>query len=58
MGGNIDARTPSSKLWKLAKALEKHSPQVEKCNVVVGPNGHIPHSDRAADDLITGRLAG
>ncbi|GFV33051.1 probable RNA-directed DNA polymerase from transposon BS [Trichonephila clavipes] len=48
----IDARTNNSKLWSIAKSLNRDRPQVEVCNTILTANGFPPNDDRATANIL------
>ncbi|GBO28456.1 RNA-directed DNA polymerase from mobile element jockey [Araneus ventricosus] len=49
---NLDYKTPNSRLWKLAKALDRVQPQEENSNSITKSNGSLTIDDQeAAEEL-------
>ncbi|GBN80734.1 hypothetical protein AVEN_88748-1 [Araneus ventricosus] len=49
---NLDYKTPNSRLWKLAKALDRAQPQEENSNSITKSNGSLTIDDQeAAEEL-------
>ncbi|GIY29292.1 RNA-directed DNA polymerase from mobile element jockey, partial [Caerostris darwini] len=48
---SLDYKTPNTRLWQLARKLDKIQPQVENTNSIIGINGTPTVNDKAADAL-------
>ncbi|GIY32358.1 putative RNA-directed DNA polymerase from transposon BS [Caerostris darwini] len=49
---SLDYKTPNTRLWRLAKKLDKIQPQVENTNSIIGINGVPTVNDKEAADAL------
>ncbi|GFV49339.1 RNA-directed DNA polymerase from mobile element jockey [Trichonephila clavipes] len=49
---NIDAKTPNTKLWKLAQSLSYNQPQNMPCNTVLTSDGKAAPDDKTAANVL------
>ncbi|GIY14803.1 RNA-directed DNA polymerase from mobile element jockey [Caerostris darwini] len=49
---SLDYKTPNTRLWRLAKKLDKIQPQVENTNSIIGINGTPTVHDKEAADAL------
>ncbi|GIY90902.1 probable RNA-directed DNA polymerase from transposon BS [Caerostris darwini] len=49
---SLDYKTPNTRLWRLAKKLDKIQPQVENTNSIIGINGTPTVNDKEAADAL------
>ncbi|XP_055924474.1 uncharacterized protein LOC129956570 [Argiope bruennichi] len=49
---NIDVGTSNTKLWKLAKAIDREQPQYEKSNCIDSKDTSLPLNDRDSADTL------
>ncbi|GBO09474.1 hypothetical protein AVEN_137416-1 [Araneus ventricosus] len=52
--GNLDPKTPDSRLWRIAKGLNRVDIMSERTNTILDPAGYMTHNDKdAANALAT-----
>ncbi|GIY81289.1 hypothetical protein CDAR_222821 [Caerostris darwini] len=49
---SLDYKTPNTRLWRLAKKLDKIQPQVENTNSIIGINGTSTVNDKETADAL------
>ncbi|GBN07971.1 hypothetical protein AVEN_143931-1 [Araneus ventricosus] len=54
LSGNLDPKTPDSRLWRIAKGLNREDIMSERTNTILDPAGYMTHNDKdAANALAT-----
>ncbi|GBO44121.1 hypothetical protein AVEN_162059-1 [Araneus ventricosus] len=51
--GNLDPKTPDSRLWRIAKGLNREDTISERTNTILEPAGYMTHNDKDVANALT-----